>query len=326
MQYRRLGQSELEVSVVALGLWQAGGVATWGGDFGESDIIDAVHRCADVGINLLDTAPAYGGGESEELLGKALKGCRDKFLVATKISTNQITRQQVRDSVEKSLSRLGIETIDLIQIHWPNTKGQPFAETIAAMDELRQEGKVRVLGVSNFTPENMAECLETARIDSLQPPYNLLWRHIEGEVLPFTREHNIGVVTYSPLAQGLLTGKYHKDNRPQDGTRPRNLLWHGEYFEVALKVNDVLREIGAAHGASCAQVALAWLLHQPGVTSVIAGAKRPSQVEDNAKAADVALSAAEVQRLSDASEPLRAMTAGEFKMWFTGEAGEYDVR
>ena len=326
MQYRRLGQSDLEVSAVALGLWQAGGVETWGGDFGEQDIIDAVHRCADVGITLLDTAPAYGGGDSEELLGKALKGCRDKFVVATKISTNQITRQQVRESVEQSLTRLGIETIDLIQIHWPNTKDQPFAETLAAMEELKQEGKVRVLGVSNFTAENMAECLETGRIDSLQPPYNLLWRHIEGEILPFVREHNIGVVTYSPLAQGLLTGKYDKTNRPQDGTRPRNLLWHGEYFEVALKVNEELRAIAGRHDATCAQVALSWLLHQPGVTSVIAGAKRPAQVEDNAKAADLALSDDEVKALSDASEPLRAMTAGEFKMWFTGQAGDYDVR
>jgi len=326
VQYRRLGQSELEVSVVALGLWQAGGAATWGGDFGEADVIEAVHRCADVGINLLDTAPAYGGGESEALLGRALKGCRDTFIVATKINTNLITREQVRDSVEQSLRRLDLETIDLIQIHWPNTKGAPFAETIAAMEELRQEGKVRALGVSNFTAEHLAECLQTGRIDSLQPPYNLLWRHVEDAILPFVREHQIGVITYSPLAQGLLTGKYHKGNRPQDGTRPRNLLWHGEYFEVALRVNDVLRTIAAAHDASCAQVALAWLLHQPGVTSVIAGAKRPSQVEDNAKAADVALSPAEIQSLSDVSEPLRAMTAGEFKMWFTGEAGEYDIR
>ena len=325
VQERQLGQSELNVSVVGMGLWQAAGTA-WGEDYATNDVVRAIQAAPDAGINLLDTAPAYGNGASEELVGRAIAGRRDEFIVATKISTNQITREQVRESVETSLKRLQIETIDLIQIHWPNTTDAPYEETISAMLELKDEGKLRVLGVSNFRPEHLTECLETGRIDSLQPPYNLLWRHVETEILPFCREHEIGVITYSPLAQGLLTGKYDHDNRPQDGTRPRNLLWHGEYFEVGLQVVDVLKQVAAAHDASCAQIALAWLLHQPGVTAVIAGAKRPQQVLDNAGAADIALTEAEVKALSEASEPLRAMTRDEFKMWFTGQAGEYDIR
>lgn len=326
MPFRQLGRSGLEVSRVALGLWQAGDTVAWGSDFDQDDAVAAIQAAPDHGVTLLDTAPAYGNGASEELLGRAVAGRRDRYLIATKVSTNLITREQVRESVHASLGRLGIETIDLIQIHWPNTVGAPFAETIAALDELRVEGKVRALGVSNFTPAHLAECLQTARIDSLQPPYNLLWRHVEGEILPFCRAHEIGTICYSPLAQGLLTGKYDRSNRPADRTRPRNLLWHGERFDIALGVVRRLREIAAAHDATCAQAALAWLLHQPGVTSVIAGAKRPEQVADNARAADLALTDDELAALAAASEPLRAKTADEFKMWFTLQAGEYDIR
>ncbi|MCC7494333.1 MAG: aldo/keto reductase [Fimbriimonadaceae bacterium] len=311
---------------MALGLWQAGAGATWGADYDESDSIRAIHAAADVGINLLDTAPAYNRGSSEELVGRAIADRRDRYVLATKLSTNQITRQQVRTAVEASLRRLAVETIDLLQIHWPNSQGEPFAETLGAMQELQQEGKLRALGVSNFSAAQLAECLATTRIDSLQPPYNLLWRHVETATLPFCGQHELGVICYSPLAQGLLSGKYDQTNRPHDGTRPRNLLWHGRCFEVALQVVDALRRIAAAHNSTCAQVALAWLLHQPGVTSVIAGAKRPDQVADNARGADLRLSAAELTALAAASDPLLTLTADEPKMWFTGQAGEYDVR
>lgn len=326
MQYRQLGRSDLKVSVVAMGLWQAGNIDSWGGDFGESDVVQTIRSAPDLGINLLDTAPAYGNGQSEEVVGKAVAGRRDEFVIATKISTNEISRDQVRASVETSLKRLQMETIDLIQIHWPNTKDAPFAETVAAMEELRQEGKVRVLGLSNFNAEQMAEVLETARIDSLQPPYNLLWRHVEKSILPFLVEHGIGAIPYSPLAQGLLTGKYHHDNRPQDGTRPRNLLWHGDAFEIAMKVVDRLQEIAKAHEASCAQIALAWLLKQPAVTSVICGCKRPSQLADNARAAEIELTDDEDRALKEAGDELTGMTCDEPKMWFTAEAGDYDIR
>ncbi len=325
MQYRPLGRSGVNVSVVGIGLWQVAAEA-WGSDYGEEDVVRAIRSAPDLGVNLLDTAPAYGGGRSEEVLGRAISGRRDAYVVASKINTNQIRREQVRATVEGSLGRLGIETIDLLQIHWPNTLGEPFGETIAAMEELRREGKVRVLGVSNFAAGQLAECLEAGRIDSLQPPYNLLWRHIEAETLPFCREHELAVIPYSPLAQGLLTGKYDRASRPADQTRPRNLLWHGECFDLALRVVDVLRAVAARHEATCAQVALAWLLHQPGVTSVIAGAKRPEQLADNARAAELSLSESELADLAAASEPLLTRTAGEPKMWFTGQAGEYDLR
>lgn len=326
MKYRALGRSGLDVSCVALGLWQAGDVAGWGSDFDERDAIATIHAAPDVGLTLLDTAPAYGHGASERLVGKAIAGRRDQYVVATKVSTDEITRDQVRAAVHASLGRLGTDTIDLIQIHWPNTKGEPFDETLAALEELRHEGKVRVLGVSNFNAAQLADCLETTRIDSLQPPYNLLWRHVEEEILPFCRQHHLGTICYSPLAQGLLTGKYTRANRPADSHRPRNLLWHGACFDVAMQVVDVLRRIAAEHDCTPGQAALAWLLHQPGVTSVIAGAKRPDQLRENALAAHVELNEGELKELADASEPLRAMTAGEFKMWFTPQAGEYDVR
>ncbi|NUQ01879.1 MAG: aldo/keto reductase, partial [Armatimonadetes bacterium] len=327
MQTARLGLSELVVSRVALGLWQAGAGQTWGADYDESDVIRTIQAAPEYGVTLLDTAPAYGGGRSEELLGQALVGRRERYQLATKLSTNQTTADQVRASVEASLGRLRTDYLDLLQIHWPNTKGEPFEPTLLEMDELRRAGKVRALGVSNFTAPQMAECLEAARIDSLQPPYNLLWRHAETEILPFCRRHEISVVAYSPLAQGLLTGKYHRHNRPADGTRPRNLLWHGNCFETALEVVEVLRRIAAAQGVTPGQVALAWLLHQPGLTSVIAGAKREEQLAQNARAAEVVLSEAELAELAAASEPLRAMTAGEPKMWFTADAGGgYDRR
>lgn len=326
MRYRPLGSSGIDISVVGLGLWQAAGSAAWGADYSDVDSIRTIHAAPDLGINLVDTAPAYSRGESERLLGRALRGRRERYVVATKINTNQITREQVRASVEASLQRLQTDRIDLLQIHWPNTLGEPFAETIAAMEELRREGKIRALGVSNFSAPQLAECLEIAPVHSLQPPYNLLWRHVEDDALPFCAARGIAVITYSPLAQGLLSGKYHRHNRPLDGTRPRNLLWHGACFDVAMTVVEELRRIADRHGATCAQVALAWLLAQRGVSAVLAGAKRPEQLGENAGAAELALSEEELRALADASEPLRAITAGEPKMWFTGTAGDYDVR
>lgn len=299
VEYTMLGLSDLQVSKVGLGTWQFGTEAWgFGTDFTEEDALAAVERALELGINLIDTAEIYGEGRSEELVGKAIEGRRGGVIIATKVSGGHLRARDLIKACEGSLRRLGIEAIDLYQVHWPNSY-VPLEETMAALDRLIEQGKVRRIGVSNFPvpllKEAQGHCKN--RIVSNQVRYNLLQRDIEKEVLPYCRDQEITVVAYSPLAQGLLSGKYDAKNLPADKVRRQNPLFcHEENLREAFKAIEVLKEIGEAHGKAPAQVALRWLLEQPGVIA-IPGAKRPEQVEANAGALGWSLSPEERERL-----------------------------
>lgn len=299
MQTRRLGQSDLEITVITFGCWQAG-KDSWTGVTDE-DSIATMRAALDAGINFFDTAEGYGNGHSERVLAQALEGRRDEVLIATK--TNSLSADGLTKACEKSLERLNTDRIDLYQIHWPSgTWGGeivPLEETLGAMLKLQQAGKIRALGVSNFDSAQIKEALQHARIDSLQPPYSLLWRAYEdNNTFQTCIENEIGIISYSSIAQGLLTGKFNTQNRPADSdNRSKNLLFKDPHFGKALEAVEQLRPIADKHNATLAQLATAWVLAQPGMTSAIVGARTPEQITDIAGAAKIELSSEDLQQM-----------------------------
>ena len=292
MEYRKLVNSDLNVSAVGIGCWAMGGAA-WGAT-DDNVSIAAIQKALDLGINFLDTAPAYGKGHSEEIVGKAIKGRRDKAFIATKCGLewnkkgriwNNASRERLFKEIDECRERLDVDVIDLWQVHWPDPH-IPIQETMEAMVKIKELGKIRAIGVSNFSPGQMEECLKYAQLVSDQPPYNMLHRDIEKDVLPFCREHNVGVVTYGSICRGLLSGKFKKGNTfPKNDLRSRDPSFN-EKFEENLAIVEKLRPLAEKYGKTLAQLAINWVISQPGVTVAICGAKRPEQVEDNAGGAD----------------------------------------
>lgn len=327
MEYRQLGSSELEVPAVIFGAWAAGGWF-WGPQDDEQSI-RAIRAGVEHGITCIDTAPMYGMGHSEEVVGRAIKGIRDKVTVATKCglrwdtpgegteyftcempdgSKHPVRRNLVGaaiiDEVEMSLKRLGVDVIDLYQCHWPD-ECTPVPETMEAMMKLKKQGKIRVIGVSNFTTGMLGECLACADLASDQPKYSLLGRDVEKDVLPFCHKNNIGVICYSPMEQGLLTGRVTMDRTfPESDYRTHNAWFKPNNRQRVLDALAKVQPIADGHGATLAQVSIAWIIAQPGVTSAIVGARNAAQVADNAKAADVRLSSGEVAQIRKIFEDL----------------------
>ena len=327
MERRRLGKSDLEIPPVTFGAWAIGGTS-WGGTDDERAIA-ALRTALEEGMVAIDTAPIYGCGHSETIVGEALAGGRARdAIVMTKAGLrwdsedghlafegpdeNGVVRrifvngrpESVLAECDASLARLGVERLDLLQIHWPDPT-TPIAETMGALVELVQAGKVRAVGVSNYSPAQMDEAraaLGEVPLASDQPKYSLVAREIEKDVLPYAREHDIGLVVYSPIEQGLLTGKVtpertfpDTDNRSKRPTfRPVNrALVNGV-------LNDVVRPIADRHAATLAQTVIAWTIAQPGVTSAIVGARGPEQVRENLRAAEVELGASELVAIDQA--------------------------
>jgi len=298
MEYRKLGNTDLKLSAIGFGCWAMGG--NWG-KTDDRESIAAAKVALDRGINFFDTADIYGFGHSEEVLAKALGKKRKEVLIATKGGLvwddhgcifRSSSRHHLLNAVEASLKRLKTDYIDLYQIHWPDPN-TPFEVTMKVMDELVRSGKVRYIGVSNFTRKQMRECLKFRQINSLQPPYNMFMRHIEKE-FSFCEKHGIGIVTYGPLAYGLLTGKFKKDTKfPETDWRSGKLfpdpgdwqahidLFHGRQFKKYLSIVERLRKTAEKLGKTVGQLSMAWVLSNPEVTSAIVGAKRPSQMEQN---------------------------------------------
>lgn len=297
MQTRPLGRSGLQPTVITMGGWQAG-KDQWTNVDDEGSIA-AIRAAYDAGIRSFDTAEAYGAGHGEEILGRALEG-RDDVVLMSKVFPHHYAPADLRESCETSLRRLRVECLDLYQLHWPpgvwGTPVHPLQPAIEMMLQLQTEGKIKALGVSNFNTALLEETLGYGRIESLQPPYSLFWRHYERDgTLDTCRRHDLGVLAYSPLAQGLLTGKFNHGNRPGEGdNRAGNALFQDPVFDKALAAVDQLRPMAEKYGISMSQLALAWVLHQPGMTSVIAGARTAAQARDNAHAAEVQLEAADV--------------------------------
>lgn len=312
MEYRRLGTTGVTVSAVAMGCWAIAGDWVWG-EQDEQASIATIHAALDAGINFFDTAEAYGDGASETLLGKALAGRRHGVVIATKVSDAHLHRDALLQACERSLKRLNTDYIDLYQIHWPNWE-VPLAETVEALDKLQQQGKVRAVGVSNFGVRDLTDLLALGRCVTNQLPYSLLWRAIEFEIRQKCIDNDVGILCYSPLSQGLLTGKFASaDDVPETRARTRffsserRLTRHGEdgcEAETFAAVSAI-RRICAAIGAPMEQVALAWLLRQPGVTAVLAGARTPDQIRRNADAAQLHLSPDVVDALTAATDALK---------------------
>ncbi|HEY7830426.1 MAG TPA: aldo/keto reductase [Solirubrobacteraceae bacterium] len=304
-----LGMTDLEVSPIAFGTWQLGG--DWG-SFDESEAISAIRHARELGVNFFDTAQAYGFGASEQLLGKALRdglgARREELVIATKGGLRiDAEHGLVRDSspawlrrgVEESLRHLGVEYIDLYQIHWPDPN-TPLAASAQALEELVQEGKIRHVGVSNFGVAEMAEFARTRAVETLQPPYHLFRRDIESDVLPYTREHDIGVLAYGPLAHGLLTGAMDEDTTfPAEDWRSNSDLFNGEAFQRNLQTVRELESFARSRGYSVGQVAIAWTLANSAVQVAIVGSRSIPHIEDSLGALEVKLSEEDLQEIGE---------------------------
>ncbi|NLX04315.1 MAG: aldo/keto reductase [Phycisphaerae bacterium] len=323
MEYRRLGNTDIEVSCVCMGTWAtvSGGSDYWGSQ-SHQDSLTAIRTSLDRGINFFDTAEDYGEGSSEQLLGEGLGDRRRDAVVATKVGPRHSRPEQIKRACEESLQRLGTDYIDLYQIHWPSPE-VAVEDQIAALMALRDEGKIRTLGVSNFGTSYLHD-LQSGPVQTNQLPYSLLWRAIEFEILPASREKGLGILAYSPLAQGILTGKYESMEDVPDGrkqTRFFSSRWpeaaHGESGQEELLFETVgrVRELCRSVGEPMDRVAVAWVLAHEEVAAVIVGARNREQAADNAEAAGVDLSADFLQQLDSATEQLKESLGRNGDMW-----------
>jgi aryl-alcohol dehydrogenase-like predicted oxidoreductase len=308
LETRLLGDSDLNLTRIGFGAWAIGG-GDWQFAWGpqeDSESIEAIHRALDLGINWIDTAAVYGLGHSEEVVGRALKSTSAKPYIFTKCSmiwdeTREIKRslKQIRREVEESLTRLGIETIDLYQIHWP-MPDEEIEEGWATMADLKREGKVRHIGVSNFNVSQMERAIRIAPITSLQPPYSLINRSIEAEILPFCAKHGIGIINYSPMQSGLLTGSMTPERVaafPKDDFRRNAKAFQQPRLGRNLQLAALLGQIGQRHGVSAGVVAIAWTLANPAITAAIVGGRSAKQVEGVFPAAEFRLTETEIAEI-----------------------------
>lgn len=322
MKYRELGKTDITYSVVAMGCWAIAGDSTWGPQ-DEAESIATIEAALDAGVNFFDTAEAYGDGHSELVLGRALAGRRHEAAIATKVNSSHLSGDGVQRSCERSLQRLQTDYIDLYQIHWPS-RTVPLAETMEALERLREQGKVRAIGVSNFGVRDLSDLLTVGRCETNQLPYNLLWRAIEHEIRRKCVDEGIGILCYSPLAQGLLTGKFASPGEVPDGraytrhfSKDRPRARHGESgceAEVFAAIEKI-RRISDRIGEPMAKVAVAWLLYQPGVTSVIAGARNPGQIEQTVQAVDLELPPEIIGELTEATDEVKRVLGPNPDMW-----------
>jgi methylglyoxal reductase len=317
MRYRSLGQSGIEASVVAFGAWAVGGWFWGGAD--EQESVDAIRKAIDAGITLIDTAPAYGLGRSEEIVGKAVQGRRDEVVLATKCGLvwhakkgthffdelgkpmhRYLGPESVRYEVEESLRRLQTDVIDLYQTHWQD-ETTPIEETMATLLDLKQEGKIRAIGVCNATIQQMDDYRKSGAVDSDQEKYSMLERRMDSDQLPYCERNNIAILAYSPLGQGLLTGKVTADRELAEGDlRAQNPRFAPAKRKEILAFLEEIRPVADAHGATFAQLAIAWTLAQPGLTHALVGARNPQQALENAIAGDIILAEPELAAIAEA--------------------------
>lgn len=291
MHKRTLKASHIRLSPVIMGTWQAG-KDNWTG-IDDQQTTKAIRAAFDQGITTFDTAEAYGSGHSERIVAKALKGLRDQVVLATKVFSNHLAYDQVIDACHRSLKNLQTDVIDLYQIHWPpgsfGHQAVPLEETMDALNKLKDQQKIRAIGVSNFDAGQIREAARYGVIESLQPPYSLLWRMVEQDTLPHCQAEEMLVLAYSPMAQGLLTGKFGPDHRFDPGDhRANNRLFEPEHYTRVQDALDRLRPIADQYGITLGQLALAWVVAQPNCCA-IAGARNADQAAANAKAAQVNL-------------------------------------
>lgn len=324
MNFRKLGKTDVQVTPMAFGAWAIGGWM-WGGAE-EQDAVKAIQAAVGAGITTIDTAPVYGFGRSEELVGKALKGkARDQYQILTKFGMNWeseqgefffdsvnnegkplkiykwASKEKVMKECEDSLRRLQTDYIDLYQIHWPDNS-TPIAETFEAVQRLVEQGKVRAAGVCNYGVDQVAEALKTIQLASNQVPYSMINREIEKNVVPQALERGMGIIAYSPLQRGLLTGKIKPGHKFSEGdTREGNRFYSDENIRRTNVLLEELHPIASEHGATLAQVVINWTIHQPGIVCTLVGARNEQQVSDNAKALNFTLSPEQMEQITAAA-------------------------
>lgn len=303
MWMKPLGRSGIEISAIVMGTWQAGKTMWTGIDDGE--IRRAIRAAYNAGITTFDTATVYGSGHSERMVGKALRDVRSRVVIATKVFAHSLAYDKVFQACHKSLKDLDTDYIDLYQIHWPagafGSKKVPVEETLNALSKLKEEGKIRAIGVSNFSRPQLEEASHYTQIDSLQPPYSLFWRQVEADAMPFCLEKEISVLAYSPMAQGILTDKFGADHVFEKGDhRAKNKLFQPENYERVQAALKELRPIAESRGVTPGQLALAWVVSRPG-TCAIAGARNSEQAVQNAEAGDILLTESELSEMETIS-------------------------
>lgn len=311
MEKRVLGNSDFEITRIGLGTWAIGGPWQFGwGEQDDNDSIRAIHRALDSGVNWIDTAPAYGLGHSEEVVAEALRQTDHNPYVFTKCGivwsengkpSQTLRKDSIVREVEDSLCRLGVEVIDLYQVHWPIPEGE-IEEGCAAVEELRASGKIRYAGVSNFSVAQMEQVRGVLDITSLQPPYSLVQPEVEEEILPYCQAKGIGVINYSPMGSGLLTGKMTRERietLPLDDWRRKNDKFMEPKLSANLALVEVLQAIAGRHECSVAEAAISWTLRNPAVTGAIVGARRADQIDGVIRASEVRLTDDEWNTLSD---------------------------
>ncbi|MEC7786072.1 MAG: aldo/keto reductase [Nitrospinota bacterium] len=292
MEYRKL--DDLKVSVIGYGAWGIGGAPFWNNE-GDNKSIESIKISYENGVNFFDTAPVYGFGHSEKLIGKALKPVRDKVILATKCGLRwgkeslsslrkDASRESILEEIDQSLRRLDTDWIDLYQVHWPDAATSQ-KETMETLLEIQNKGKIRYIGVSNYSAEQIMESLKYVKITSLQPEFSLLAREIEKDTLPLCLEKKIGIIAYSPLASGVLTGKYDKNTKFKDW-RSKGIIGNftGQGFVENVSKVDRLKEVSQEEEKTCGQTAINWVLRQPGLVTALVGVKNSSQMKENLKA------------------------------------------
>jgi aryl-alcohol dehydrogenase-like predicted oxidoreductase len=312
MEHRLLGKAGIKVSAVAFGAWALGGPGQWGwGPADDRESIASIRRALDLGVTLIDTADSYGAGHSEQVVGQALGSHRKEVVVATKFGVmldengNEVgvngSRDHVMRACEASLKRLGTDWIDLYQMHTPDDK-TPIEETMAALDTLLRQGKIRAIGVSNFSVAQLEAASQTVQLASDQPAYSLFRREIEADVLPWCASHGLSVLAYGPLAHGLLTGKFTPGRRlPEGDWRSRDTHFQGETLAHNLQIVERLRTIAASSGHTVAQLAIAWVLSRSPNLIALVGTRRPAQIQETAAAGDWTLTAEEMRLVEEAT-------------------------
>lgn len=310
IKYKKI-RNELEVSTIGLGTWAIGG--DFWGESDDNSSIRTIKTAIDNGINLIDTAPIYGRGHSEKIVGKAIQGRRDDVVISSKCgltwedrnseTKKNLKSESIKQEIDDSLSRLGIDMIDIYFIHYPDMN-TPLEETLAELQRIKEAGKVRYLGVSNFDTSLMSEVLKIADIAFVQPQYSLLDREIEAGLLPFCRENNIEILSYGSLGGGILTGKYTDKSQLKEGDKRSKFYpyFKEPYWTKVLELVELLKVIARDHNCPVSHVALNWVRQQPGITSALVGARTSEQAKQNAAAADWDLSEDEIRKIEDAYE------------------------
>ena len=330
MQYRTLGKTNISASAVALGTWAIGG-GPWWGDSDDNQSVKAIQAAIDAGVTLIDTAPAYGFGHSEEIVGKAIKGQRDKLILSTKcglwwqdergtsffeMGDKHVKRcllpATIAEEVEISLRRLGTDYIDLYHTHWQSEDPDkyPIEDTMQCLMKLKEEGKIRAIAASNVDLEHIKQYQAAGILDAIQPRYSMLDREIEKEILPYCQANGISALAYSPLEQGLLTGKIGMDQTFAEGVYRNQIPWYApQNREKVLNMLEGWSDLLTKYNCSLSQLVIAWTVAQEGITFVLCGARKEAHVSDNVRAADLELDAADLSRIRQDAEALGAPDA-----------------